>query len=197
MNKIKLYQNLSKVKAEIGKISKDSTNPFYKSKYFDVNSLLEHVEPLLQKNGLVLLQPIENGIVQTVIVNIEDGESVSSGVALPNQDDPQKLGSAITYYRRYTLQSLLGLQAEDDDANKASNKSTSKGAQKSFTKTDAKDLPWLNVMDKEKNFTPQYQNVVKAINEGRINSIADVRKYYKVSKETEAKLNGILNYQTV
>ena len=104
MNKIKLYQNLSKVKAEIGKISKDSTNPFYKSKYFDVNSLLEHVEPLLQKNGLVLLQPIENGIVQTVIVNIEDGESVSSGVALPNQDDPQKLGSAITYYRRYTLQ---------------------------------------------------------------------------------------------
>ena len=58
-------------------------------------------------------------------------------------------------------------------------------------------MPWLNVMDKEKNFTPQYQNVVKAINEGRINSIADVRKYYKVSKETEAKLNGILNYQTV
>ena len=39
---------------------------------------------------------------------------------LPNLQDPQKLGSAITYFRRYTLQSLLGLQAEDDDGNKAS-----------------------------------------------------------------------------
>jgi hypothetical protein len=39
-------------------------------------------------------------------------------MVLPNLQDPQKLGSAITY-RRYTLQSLLGLQAEDDDGNKA------------------------------------------------------------------------------
>jgi hypothetical protein len=39
-------------------------------------------------------------------------------MVLPNLQDPQKLGSAITYYRRYTLQSLLGLQAEDDDGNK-------------------------------------------------------------------------------
>jgi hypothetical protein len=40
-------------------------------------------------------------------------------MSLPNIQDPQKLGSAITYYRRYTLQSLLGLQAEDDDGNTA------------------------------------------------------------------------------
>ena len=115
-----LYTKLNEVKKEIGAISKDATNPFFKSKYFDINSLLKHVEPLLQKNGLLLLQPIVKGEVFSEIVDIDSGESVQSSIPLPQMDDPQKLGSAVTYYRRYTLQSLLGLQAEDDDANTAS-----------------------------------------------------------------------------
>ena len=117
---MEIYKKLLAAKKEIGKISKDSTNPFFKSKYFDVNALLEHVEPILQAYGLVLLQPIKDNVVLTIIVDSESGKQIESGITLPNLTDPQKLGSAITYYRRYTLQSLLGLQAEDDDANKAS-----------------------------------------------------------------------------
>jgi len=115
-----IYKKLNEVKKEVGAISKDEKNPFFKSKYFDINGLLKHVEPLLQKNGLLLLQPIIKGEVVSEIIDIESGETVTSSIALPNLDDPQKLGSAVTYYRRYTLQSLLGLQAEDDDANLAS-----------------------------------------------------------------------------
>ena len=121
-----IYKKLFEAKKEIGKISKDSKNPFFKSKYFDVNSLLEHVEPILQKHGLLLLQPIKDNKVVTLIqdIDIEDkntsGQFISSEILLPSLNDPQKLGSAITYYRRYTLQSLLGLQAEDDDGNLAS-----------------------------------------------------------------------------
>jgi hypothetical protein len=118
-----IYKKLFEAKKEIGKISKDSTNPFFKSKYFDINGLLEHVEPILEKHGLLLLQPVIDGKVKTIIcdVNNEDGkmDNVVSEMQLPNIQDPQKLGSAITYYRRYTLQSLLGLQAEDDDGNSA------------------------------------------------------------------------------
>lgn len=116
-----IYKKLFEAKKEIGKISKDSTNPFFKSKYFDVNSLLEHVEPILQKHDLLLLQPISNGAVSTIIYDIDTDNKnyMSSSIPLPNIQDPQKLGSAITYYRRYTLQSLLGLQAEDDDGNSA------------------------------------------------------------------------------
>jgi hypothetical protein len=117
-----IYSKLFEAKKEIGKISKDSKNPFFKSKYFDVNKLLDSVEPILQKNGLLLLQPIEDGKVFTKIIDVETSESVSSEMTLPNIQDPQKLGSAITYYRRYTLQSLLGLQAEDDDGNLAAKK---------------------------------------------------------------------------
>jgi len=116
-----IYKKIFEAKKEIGKISKDSTNPFYKSKYFDINQLLEHVEPILQKHGLLLLQPIIDNKVVTEIIDVDKDtkpNSVVSSLELTNQTDPQKRGSEITYYRRYTLGSLLGLQAEDDDANK-------------------------------------------------------------------------------
>ena len=122
-----LLKNLAKAKTEIGAISKDSKNPFFKSKYFDINQLLEHVEPVLERNGLLLLQPITRGFVSTMIVDIKSGDEILSEIELPNIQDPQKLGSAITYYRRYTLASLLALQATDDDANLASRPQAPKG----------------------------------------------------------------------
>ena len=115
-----LLKALANVKKEVGTLSKTETNPFFKSKYFDINSLIQQIEPLLEKNNLLLLQPIIDNKVKSVIYEVESGLCVSSEIELPNLTDPQKLGSAITYYRRYTLQSLLGLQAEDDDGNKAS-----------------------------------------------------------------------------
>ena len=115
-----IYNKLYKVQREIGAISKDSTNPFYKSKYFDINSLIKQVTPILEKHKLLLLQPIKNGEQHSIIYDIDNGDSVESSLSLPTNLDAQKIGSAITYYRRYTLQSLLGLQAEDDDGNNAS-----------------------------------------------------------------------------
>ena len=118
-----IYNKLYKVQSEIGAISKDSTNPFYKSKYFDINSLIKQVTPILEKHKLLLLQPIKDGEQYSIIFDL-DGGSVESSLKLPTDLDAQKIGSAITYYRRYTLQSLLGLQAEDDDGNIASGKKT-------------------------------------------------------------------------
>jgi len=155
-----LYTKLNEVKKEIGAISKDSTNPFFKSKYFDINSLLKHVEPLLQKNGLLLLQPIVKGEVFSEIVDIKTGESVQSSIPLPQMDDPQKLGSAVTYYRRYTLQSLLGLQAEDDDANSASQSVKQKSSK-----------PWVTKYDKI-----WYAAVEKEV------PLQELKKHYKLSK---------------
>ena len=111
-----IYHKLYKLQSEIGTVSKDVRNPFYKSKYFDINSLIGQLQPLLEKHKLLLIQPITDNQVRSVIVDL-DGGSVESSMKLPDIQDPQKIGSAITYYRRYTLTSLLGLQAEDDDAN--------------------------------------------------------------------------------
>ena len=114
-----ICKKLYKVQKEIGAISKDSTNPFYDSKYIDINSLIKQVTPILEKHNLLLLQPIEDGKQYSRIIDL-DGGMVESSLALPVNLDAQKIGSAITYYRRYTLQSLLALQAEDDDCNSAS-----------------------------------------------------------------------------
>jgi hypothetical protein len=131
---MEIYKKLHEAKKEIGKITKDSKNPFFKSNYLSLNGLIDAIEPTLEKHGLLLLQPIEAEWVKTKIFDIETGESVSSEIHLGTMTDPQKMGSAITYYRRYTLQSLLGLQAEDDDANKASAPAK---------KEDDDQRPWL------------------------------------------------------
>jgi hypothetical protein len=115
----KLLKALFELKKEVGTMTKDSVNPFFKSKYFDINQLLEHVEPLAAKNGLIILQPIIKGFVRTEIHCVQTEEMVYSEIELTGIKDAQKVGSEITYFRRYTLQSLLGIQAEDDDANKA------------------------------------------------------------------------------
>ena len=88
-----IYKKLLAVQREVGAISKDSKNPFFKSKYFDINKLIEVVSPVLSKNGLVLLQPIIDGKVFSKIFDSESGESVESCIDLPNLTDPQKLGS--------------------------------------------------------------------------------------------------------
>lgn len=116
-----LIKKLFNLKKEIGSISKDSKNQYYKSKYFDINTLLSQLEPYLEKNNLLLLQPIKGNSVYSILRCVDSNKEVFSYLDLPNLNDPQKLGSCITYYRRYTLASLLSLQAEDDDANLASN----------------------------------------------------------------------------
>lgn len=112
---------------KVSSISKDSENPFFKSKYFDINKLLEIIKPVLNEMNVVILQPLSNvegrPALRTVLYDTEKGQMLSdTQITLPDLTDPQKMGSAITYYRRYSLQSLLGLEAEDDDGNLASNK---------------------------------------------------------------------------
>lgn len=169
-----IYKKIFEAKKEIGKISKDSNNPFYKSKYFDINQLLEHVEPILQKHGLLLLQPITANNVCSVIYDIDAEKNneyyIESTLELTNQTDPQKRGSEITYYRRYTLASLLGLQAEDDDANKTVKQPTQD------------NRPWLD----EKGF----KYLIETGNEKDIETAFKTRrmkKEYKTALENKYK----------
>ncbi len=117
-------KKLLEVKKEIGTLSKNSKNPFFKSAYLDLTSLLEAVEPVLQEHGIILLQPLSEGRVVTILIDADDGSTiVESEISIPdNITDPQKLGSAITYFRRYTLKSLLAIAEQNDDGNLAAKK---------------------------------------------------------------------------
>ena len=148
-----IYYKLSKVKAEIGVLSKNAKNPFFKSDYLDLNGILSAVEPLLEKYGLLLLQPIEDGKVITKIIDIDGGVipiQIVSSMELIENNNPQQMGSQISYFRRYTLQSLLGLQAVDDDAQSVSNAPNTKSnilSPKKFN--DALEALKTNKIDKE------------------------------------------------
>jgi len=123
-----IYAKLHKAKLEIGKITKGSVNPFFKSKYADLNAIIEAVEPILMKYNLILLQPIIDNNVVSQIIDIETGEKIESYLPLPIVTDPQKIIASITYFRRGTLQACLTLQAVDDDGNES--RQTTKKLQK-------------------------------------------------------------------
>jgi len=120
-----IYGKLFNVQANVGRLKKDKTNPHFKNSYVDVNSVLEETLPVLNEEKVLLLQPTEvkNGVnyLYTKLVDIEDGSRVEASMILPNGLDAQKTGSALTYYRRYMLVSILGLQAVDDDGKAGSN----------------------------------------------------------------------------
>jgi len=156
-----INEKLFLLQQEIGTISKDTSNPFYKSKYFDINSLINQLQPLLKKYKLLLLQPIEEDLVYSKLICIDGTGAVLSALKLPEINDPQKLGSAITYYRRYTLASLLGLQAVDDDANIASGVTSQK--------------PFLN------RNTPLFNSIIDKIKAGTPLSV--VKNHYNAKKD--------------
>ena len=127
MNKSESIKDLSLALAEfhklVGKIKKEATNPFFKSKYASLPNILEAIETPLEKAGLVFSQ-FPSGVngLSTILIHSKSGEWMEDTYIMPvaKQNDPQAVGSAITYARRYALASVLGLNVdEDDDGNAA------------------------------------------------------------------------------
>jgi hypothetical protein len=116
------------MQANLEDVKKNAKNPHFQSRYADLGAVVEAVSPALEKAKLTLLQGASGmvcdgdycTVVETMLLH-ESGEFVRSRLLLkPSKQDPQGAGSAITYGRRYGLQSLCGVCPEDDDGNKAS-----------------------------------------------------------------------------
>jgi hypothetical protein len=109
---------------EMGNAKKDSVNPFFKSKYADLNSVREACMPALNNHGIAVLQPHVHidgkNFVKTLLLH-ESGEYIEclTEIIYNKINDAQAQGSGISYARRYGLQSLINIGAEDDDGNKA------------------------------------------------------------------------------
>jgi hypothetical protein len=119
-----LSKALIKVQAALKPALKDKTNPYLKSKYTDLGGVWEVCRALLQENCLAVIQVsgIDTGgsYLETILAH-ESGEWISGRYPLKpvREDDPQALGSAMTYARRYSLAAILGIVTEDDDAEAA------------------------------------------------------------------------------
>lgn len=138
-----LFPALFAAKKELGPVTKKSDNPFYKSSYADLNEHLDTVEPILEKYGLFLLQPPcandSGNYVVTMIVHAKSGQWISGMIKVPSSiTDSQKIGAAITYFRRFGINSLLSLKSEDDDGNTVTgkNKKKNKSNKKYYSNDD-------------------------------------------------------------
>lgn len=109
---------------EIGGAKKGATNPFFKMKYSDLGSVMEACKDAFNNHGITILQPVSTSdgvtFVSTLLLH-ESGEFISSSmkVSCKNPDNPQEMGSAITYAKRYSLQAIAFIPSEDDDGETA------------------------------------------------------------------------------
>lgn len=119
-----LANALAKAQERMEAASKDSANPFFKSKYADLTSVTGAIRDAIKGSGLSYIQTShdceDSAAIETVILH-ESGQWISGGIVrVPvSKGDAQGYGSAITYARRYSLSAVFGVTVEDDDGNAA------------------------------------------------------------------------------
>ena len=189
----KIAKQISLFHSKIGAIKKDAKNPFFKSTYASLHNILDMIQPLLNECGLIIIQcPEKDNTLSTSVVDVNSGEFIESSYTMPVKDisNPQAIGSAITYARRYAIVSILCLNImdEDDDANKATQqpaKEIAKGPQPS-------ELPGLTQYETDgKTHTRVYASVISALNDGRA-TIADVEKKFSLTPQQKQFLCNLI-----
>ena len=116
-----LTKKMFNVFCKVDAYRKDKKNPYFKSNYADINVIIKVLKPILIAEKLYFTQPIINNKVYTIIHDSDSeaeypAKDEREGIEIVSKK-PQERGSEITFYRRYGLVSLFGLEAEDDDAN--------------------------------------------------------------------------------
>jgi len=125
---LNIYERLSMVRAMVGAVKKTAKNPFFKSSYADLNGVMDSLAPALVECNLIYVQYANRhdgvDVLTTEIVNVSNPEEkiISHTHLVIPSADMQKFGGAITYARRYSLISMFGLEAIDDDGNVAAGK---------------------------------------------------------------------------
>lgn len=177
-----IFEALAKAQGKFKPAIKDSSNPFFKSKYADLGQVFQACKDALNENGLFVSQSTDyRDGVDVLVTRIYHGsgnhiESVTRIIcAKPN--DPQAFGSAMTYARRYALAGILGIITDDDDdAEGAMNRQEAKPQTED-------NRPWLD----EKGFLA----LKKRVSEGDLEAYKKARDYYRMKKEYNEELKKL------
>ena len=119
MENLKLHAALADVR-KAASVGKSGKNPMFKSEYSTLGDVLTALD-VLPEYGLSFAQYFQDGALVTTVVHLETGEKISSFLQIsPEKDTPQSFISCVTYFRRASLLTMFGLNANDDDGNLAS-----------------------------------------------------------------------------
>jgi hypothetical protein len=120
--KLELYKDYAKLRKSIGALQKSGKNPHFKNTFVELNTALQVINENLEKNNFITFIQLPfhkegKNFLKTILVH-KDGEKLECDLELmTTKQDPQMLGSSLTYARRYSLITMLGLQCVDDDGN--------------------------------------------------------------------------------
>ena len=196
-----LIKSLSDFQNEVPIIYKSTQG--YGYSYADLPSIFEIIMPLLKKHGLAFTQCLQGDQLETTLYHFESGEVLKSvanlpqGVELKGMNAFQVAGSSITYFRRYALSSMLGLITDKDNDAAGEQEKNAPKKQIPEAKAEQPEKKWLNkFFGKDSSvLTPEWKNIVEGIKSGKVTSVADVRKFYAVSKAVEQELENELKLQ--
>lgn len=178
-----LFTALAKAQEEMEIASKDSSNPFFKSKYADLQSVVGSSRPYLTKHGLSvihLLQQEDQSTYMVTQLSHSSGQYIRSKVKLsPQKPDVQSLGSYITYMKRYCYAAIVGVvTGEDDDGEACMNRPNGNG----HTKQLANSLP-----PGECILTPEQGTKLRAMIGSRTDIADRITKKYGVNTLLQIK----------
>lgn len=116
---IELAKALVSAQGEFKSVAKNEKNPFYKSTYSDLPAVVDAVRPILAKHELCFIHLPQGKSIECIIMH-SSGQYIAGVYPLITmKDDPQALGSAVTYAKRYSLMAMLGIASNDDDGEAA------------------------------------------------------------------------------
>jgi len=159
-----IFSALSKAQGRIENALKDKKNPFFKSSYADLSSVWDVCREPLSSNGLSIIQTVEGTKTDSFLITWlghASGQWIRSKMPLLMQkSDPQSMGSAITYARRYALSAMVGVCADaDDDGEKAMNRKQREDSEKVEPMEDAEKLAYKyasNFPDEKPEYILEY-----------------------------------------
>ena len=169
----KLFEALSKAQGKIESALKDKKNPFFKSNYADLASVWEACRAPLSENGLCVVQTTCGNKTDAYLITHlghSSGEWIKSYLPLMMvKSDPQGMGSALTYARRYALSAIVGICQEDDDGNRAV-----KSIEKEASKEKVKD--WQSTLPKvDTNLRQEKVDIIlQQVTEGMEKELMDI-----------------------
>jgi hypothetical protein len=186
----KLFPAFVAFQAEMPPVPKDSINPHFRNKYASLGAITEATRPVLAKHGLAYTQgmAIVDGVqvMFTRIIHQSGQWMEDGGYALnPTKNDPQGMGSAVTYARRYTIGSTLGIITEDDDdGNRASEPAPVKKLPPVPKVEQLQEPDWFNDLGE---LNDKGKLAAKSIHEGF--EWAKIEKHYLIDKHTRKLVN--------
>lgn len=183
---IEISKALGVFRDKVSAVKKDADNPFFKSKYADLPSILEVIKDPLKESGLCLyhtMKSTESGyVVISTITEALSWESITSEFPVFG-NKPQEIGSSISYARRYNIQAMLDIPTEDDDWNKANTATRTKA-----TKQD--DVKWYN--DVTKNLD-KWKDMVKSGKTTPDEIIAKIEsEWYKINSANKTLVYSLM-----